>query len=453
MKEASWKINRMSRIELTGSPLIKSTLKNRWPQLAVFIVMLIGYLFAIMAGLVGTQVGNHNFSIVFVWIAWWAILILVAVPFFGRGWCAVCPIPLPGEWLQRGAVLTPPDKKPKWLNRRWPKAFRNIWLQNISFLLLALFSSVLLTTPNITGIVLAAMLFAAIGLSIVFERRSFCRYLCPVGGFIGLYSQAAPIELRIKDKQVCAACEGKPCYNGSTEGYGCPWDVFPGGLTKNTYCGLCMECLRTCPHDNIAINARPFSADLTKPSARMDEAFKAFIMLGSAMIYAAVLLGPWGTLKDAAYNVGTSAWFIYAVVFLGIIFVMMPALFALCVTRFENLNTFKKRFATLSTALIPLGLMFWVAFSLSFVLTNASYILASLSDPLGFGWNLFGTADAAWQPLLTSILAPGQTMALVGGLIWSARTAQKAANEVKVSPVPGIGYCFLITLIMMWLLL
>jgi polyferredoxin len=443
----------MSRLELTGNRLIKNMLKNRWPQLAVFLVMLVGYLFAIMAGLVGTQVGNHNFSIVFVWIAWWAILILVAVPFFGRGWCAVCPIPLPGEWLQRGAVLTPPDKKPKWLNWRWPKALRNIWLQNISFLLLALFSSVLLTTPNITGIVLAAMFFAAIGLSIVFERRSFCRYLCPVGGFIGLYSQTAPLELRIKDKQVCAACEGKPCYNGSANGYGCPWDVFPGGLTKNTYCGLCLECIRTCPHDNIAINARPFSADLAKPSTRMDEAFKAFIMLGSAMIYAGVLLGPWGTLKDAAYNVGTRAWFVYAIVFLSIIFIMMPSLFALCVTRFENLNVFKKRFATLSTALIPLGLMFWVAFSLSFVLTNATYILASLSDPLGFGWNLFGTANAAWQPMLTSILAPGQTLALVGGLIWSARTAQKAANEAKVSSLPVIGYCFVTTLAMFWLLL
>jgi hypothetical protein len=73
------------------------------------------------------------------------------------GWCAVCPIPLPGEWIQHGAVLIPPEKKPKWLNLRVPKMFRNIWLQNISFLLLALFSSVLLTTPNITGIVLAAM--------------------------------------------------------------------------------------------------------------------------------------------------------------------------------------------------------------------------------------------------------------------------------------------------------
>src|SRR5512134_1928479 len=443
----------MAKIDLARNPFIKSALNSRYPQLAVFIVMLAGYIFAIMAGLIGTPVGSHNFSIVFVWIAWWAILILVAVPFFGRGWCAVCPIPLPGEWLQRGGVLTPPDKKPKWLNRRWPKALRNIWLQNISFLLLALFSSVLLTTPNITGIVLATMLFAAIGLSTIFERRAFCRYLCPVGGFIGLYSQTAPIELRIKDKQICVTCEGKPCYNGSQAGYGCPWDVFPGGLTKNTYCGLCMECIRTCPYDNIAVNLRPFSADLAKPSTRMDEAFKAFIMLGSSMIYAGVLLGPWGALKDAAYNVGTTGWALYVIVFLAIIFIVMPSLFALCLTRFENLNIFKKRFATLSTALIPLGLMFWVAFSLSFVLTNASYILASLSDPLGFGWNLFGTANTPWQPMLTSILAPAQTLTLVGGLMWSARTAQKAASEIKTSSMPVIVFCLITTLAMLWLLL
>jgi polyferredoxin len=443
----------MAKIELTRSPLIKNALKSRYPQLTVLIVMLVGYMFAIVAGLIGTSVGSHNFSIVFVWIAWWAILILVAVPFFGRGWCAVCPIPLPGEWLQRGAVLAPPDKKPKWFNLRWPRAFRNIWLQNISFLLLALFSSVLLTTPNITGIVLAVMLFGAIGLSMVFERRSFCRYLCPVGGFIGLYSQTAPIELRIKDKQGCVTCEGKPCYNGSRAGYGCPWDVFPGGLSKNTYCGLCMECIRTCPHDNIAVNLRPFSADLAKPSTRMDEAFKAFIMLGSAMIYTGVLLGPWGIFKDAAYNVGSSAWFAYAVVFLAIIFGVLPGFFALGILKTNGTLPLKQRFASLSTALIPLGLMFWVAFSLSFVLTNASYIVATPSDPLGLGWNLFGTANAAWQPMLTSILAPTQTLALVGGLIWSARTAQKAANEVKVSSIPVIFYCFIATSIMLWLLL
>jgi polyferredoxin len=455
----------LNRIELTRNAALKSALKSRYPQLAIMLVMLAGYVFAILAGLIGTPVGSHNFSITFVWIAWWAMLILVAVPFLGRGWCAVCPIPLPGEWLQRGAVLGPggsgPAPKRGWRLLRWPNPLRNIWLQSTSFLLLALFSSVLLTTPYVTAVVLAAMLFAAIGLSMVFERRAFCRYLCPVGGFIGLYSQTAPIELRIKEKRVCVTCEGKPCYSAnmtrsnvtSESGYGCPWDVFPGGLTKNTYCGLCMECLRTCPHDNIALNLRPFGADLASPTRRIDETFKTFVMLGSAMLYAGILLGPWGTLKDAAYSVWSAAWFGYSLVFLAFVLVLLPGLFAACLLPLSGGRPFRQRFAALSTSLIPLGLMFWVAFSLSFVLTNATYILGSLSDPLGLGWNLFGTAGLAWQPMLTAVLAPAQTLALVGGMIWSARTARKAAAAAGGSSAPVIVFCLAATLCMLWLLL
>ncbi len=441
-------------MELTRFPRLKSLLKSRYPQLVLFVLMLAGFVFAILAGFIGTPVGSHNFSIVFVWIAWWAILILVAVPFFGRGWCAVCPIPVVGDWLQRGSVLDPAPQTPKWLGLRVPARFRNMWMQNVSFTLVALFSSVILTTPIVTSVVLAAMLFLAIGLSMVFERRAFCRYLCPVGGFIGLYAQTAPIELRVKDKNVCAKCVGKPCYNGSDLGSGCPWDVFPGGLTKNTYCGLCMECIRTCPHDNIAFNARPFSADLARPSAKLDEAFKAFIMLGAALIYAYVLMGSNGVAKLAAYSVFTPTWFVYAAIFLTVIFILLPGLYWLAVKAGNpNLPLTGKRFAIASTPLIPLGLMFWVAFSLSFVLTNATYILAALSDPLGLGWNLFGTAALAWQPLLSALIAPAQTLALVGGLAWAARTAQKTAPQANIAPAPVIVYSFAATLLMLWLLL
>ena len=45
------------------------------------------------------------------------------------------------------------------------------------------------------------------------------------------------------------------------------------------------------------------------------------------------------------------------------------------------------------------------------------------------------------------------TLALVGGLIWSGRTAQKAAKEATLSPIPVIIYCFIVTLAMLWLLL
>jgi hypothetical protein len=86
------------------------------------------------------------------------------------------------------------------------------------------------------------------------------------------------------------------------------------------------------------------------------------------------------------------------------------------------------------------------------VLTNASYILASASDPLGLGWNLFGTAGIPWQPLGTSILAPAHTLTLVGGLIGSAHTAQKAGYEAGVSSVPIIFYCLGLTAVMLWLL-
>jgi hypothetical protein len=442
----------MNSLDLTRSSFVKSALASRYPQLAVLGLMLVGYVFAILAGWLGTPVGSGNFSIVFVWIAWWAALILIAVPLLGRGWCSVCPIPLPGEWLQRGALLAPPVKKPKWLNLRWPRLLRNIWLQNASFLLLALFSSVLLTTPNVTAIVLLVMLVLASALGMVFERRAFCRYLCPVGGFIGIYSQTAPVELRIKDREACVRCEGKPCYHGSEAGYGCPWDVFPGGLTKNTYCGLCLECVRTCPHDNIAIRVRACGADLAKPSARLDEAFKAFVMLGSAMAYAAVLLGPWGALKNAAYHVGTADWYLYAVVFLAIVFLALPGVFLLCVPLSRDFRTLKMRFATLASALIPLGMTFWIAFSLSFMLTNATYVAASLSDPLGLGWNLFGTARLAWRPLLMTLALPAQTAVLVLGLMWAVRTAQRVAAKTRVSSAGVALFCLVATMLMLWLL-
>ena len=450
-------------MNLLRIPLIKATLKSRWPQFVIMVIALAGFLLAILSGLFGTPVGSRNFGIVFVWIAWWAILMLVAVPFLGRGWCSICPIPAPGEWLQRGSLLGPREQTGG-LGRRWPKRFRNIWLQNGSFLLVALFSTVILTQPRVTAIVLAAFLFVAIGASLVFERRAFCRYLCPVGGFIGLYSQLAPVELRVVDTAVCATHTEKSCYTGSADGYGCPWDVFPPGMVKNTYCGTCMECLRTCPHDNIALNIRSLGADLSEERNRkLDEAYKAFIMLGAAAVYSAVLLGPWGSLKLAAYSVGSLSWMAYAASFLTLILLALPGIFWLSVWFGKRLSDAsqptKKLFIAQAYALVPLGLTAWIAFSLSFVFTNFSYVLVALSDPFGWGWDLLGTAGITWTPWLTNLTPFLQVGILVGGFIWAATTARKIAAETLDSAratrlaAPVIGFCLVFTLTLMGLLI
>ncbi len=454
-----------SRVNLAALPLVRPLLRSRWPQFVITSVALAGFVFAIVAGLAGTPVGSHNFAIIFVWIAWWAGLILVAVPLFGRGWCAICPIPAPGEWLQRGAVLEPqPKSKGLGLARRWPRALRNIWLQNVAFSLVALFSAVVLTQPRVTALVLASFLIVAVCTSLVFERRAFCRYLCPVGGFIGLYAQLAPIEVRVKDTAVCATHTTKTCYTGSADGFGCPWQVFPGGLVKNTYCGMCTECLRTCPHDNIALNLRVFGADLLEPTGRrLDEAIKAFVMLGSAMVYSAVMLGPWSALKSAAYSIGSMRWATYALGFLLLVFVFLPGLFALAVLAGRALAQsradFKPTFVAQAYALVPLGLGAWIAFSLAFVFTNLSYLWPVLSDPLNLGWNLLGTTDATWTPYLTALVPVLQALVLAGALAWASGVALRIAGERRMPPgalrqaLPVIAFCGVVTLGLLVLLI
>ncbi|MCL4394262.1 MAG: 4Fe-4S binding protein [Chloroflexi bacterium] len=251
------------RIELTREPIVKRILTSRWLQWSMIAITLPVFLLAILAGGFGTPAGSRNFGIVFVWVVWWAFLILLLLPLGGRLWCAICPIPAPGEWLQRRALVEPRRGGRLYtLGLKWPRRLANIWLQSASFLTVALFSVVILTTPSVSALVLALFAAMAVGTSLLFERRTFCRYLCPVGGFIGLYSQLAPVEIRARDRAVCMTHKQKTCYVGSAAGYGCPWLVFPGALEKNTYCGLCTECLKTCPLDNVGVFVRPFGADL-----------------------------------------------------------------------------------------------------------------------------------------------------------------------------------------------
>jgi hypothetical protein len=133
------------RVELTRWRWVRALLGSRALQPTGMLVLLFFFVMAILAGLAWTPVGSYNFGIVFVWIVWWALLILVLVPFFGRLWCTVCPIPAPGEWLQRRGVIRRAPRRLRTLDWHWPRRLRNIWLQNAGFLALALFSTVILT--------------------------------------------------------------------------------------------------------------------------------------------------------------------------------------------------------------------------------------------------------------------------------------------------------------------
>ena len=452
-----------ARLELTRWPAVRALLRERALNWILMTVALGGFLLAIAAGILGTAAGSANFGIVAVWIVWWGLLMGVLLPLGGRLWCLICPIPAPGEWLQRMALVDPPGngrasglltieaaerQGRSGLSRgwRWPKSLRGIWLQNAGFLGVALFSTVILTRPSVSGWVLLAFLAGAVGLAMLFERRTFCRYVCPVGGFIGLYSLVAPVELRVRDPRICQEHRTKDCYLGNEAGYGCPWLEQPWAMDRNASCGLCGECLRTCTKDNVTVNLRlPGSDLLVAHGWKLDEAYKAFIMLACAAIYPIVFLGPWGELKAWGNLDSLSGFGAYALGFLALNLVVVPGvhLGAAALTQWAaglRAVPVRRLFIALAYPLIPLGLAAWMAFTVSLVFANLSYAISVVSDPFGWGWNLFGTRDVAWHPWLMGWVAPIQATLLIAGLVASIVSADAILRKLgqRGATLPGL---------------
>ncbi|MDP2953322.1 MAG: 4Fe-4S binding protein, partial [Chloroflexota bacterium] len=228
-----------SGIDLLQLPVIGRFLRWRGFQFALMLPLLSFLVLAVVAGWQGSPVGSHNISIVSVWILWWALLIILLIPLGGRLWCAACPVPGPGEWLQRLSFLRKREGKPFTLGKKWPPVLRNMWLQSGTFVGIALFSAVVLTTPTATASALAAFVALALLMSLIFRGRTFCRYVCPLGGFIGIFALLAPLGVRVRDRDVCREHREKECIKGSARGYGCPWFEYPGTMDHNAYCGLC----------------------------------------------------------------------------------------------------------------------------------------------------------------------------------------------------------------------
>lgn len=450
---------------LTVFPLLKPLLQSRSFQPGMMLLTLFVFTLVILTGLFGTPVGSRNFGIIFVWIVWWGLLIVLLVPFLGRFWCSICPIPAPGEWLQRRNIVTKRLPKLRTLNKRWPRRLKNMWLQNFGFLGVALFSVIILTRPEVSAWLLLTFILLGVVLSMLYKNRIFCRYVCPVGGFIGLYSMVSPLEVRVNDPNVCLTHSSKDCLTGNEYGYGCPWMVYPGTLNRNIDCGMCMECLKTCPKNNIALNVRPFGTDLTvQKEHRLDEAYKAFIMLACALVYSVVLLGPWGELKNAANMRSIPHWLVYATGFLTFVLVMVPGVFGVFSTLswllMKRTRSLRQVFVDFAYTLVPMGLAAWVAFSLGFVLINGSYAISVLSDPFGWGWNLFGTANASWTPAPPQLIAFLHTGVLVAGLLFSVQTGYKIARqqvrlhrEAFTVMLPNSLFLTLVTFAFMWLYL
>ena len=415
-------------------PWLKRLAKKPSFQFNLTLPMLAVFYFVILAGLIGTKVSGRNAGPMVIWVLWLSALIILLVPLGGRIWCLVCPLPSLGEWLQRrrlaGFIPESEAGSPRHflgLPLIWPSWLRDAWPRLLFFLLLGTFSTALVALPPATSWLLIGLAILAIVTSIFPEQRLFCRYLCPINSFISVYSMAGRLTARSVSSSTCAKCEERFCLTGSAKGWGCPYGLCMGEVTRNNDCGMCTECVKTCAYDNVAFFWRRSGWD--RETATYGEAWQTIVMFGLSAIYCIVNLGAWHQIRHWIDIVDKQNWrtfWAYSVFVWGLCLGALPLLLYLLIRFGIKISKSQLEagslFRACSAALVPLGLSCWIAFALSSLLSMMTFVLQSLSDPFNWGWDLFGTAGSRWHILWAPAIPWLQVACILVGVVYSFRT-------------------------------
>ncbi|MEB3356757.1 MAG: sigma 54-interacting transcriptional regulator [Synechococcales bacterium] len=289
------------RIDLLNEvPWLRGFLLSRWwPERLWWLVMAL-FIPVTLLGFIGPQNRGDSLTLHLFWAWWWpGYLFLFA--FVGRVWCAVCPFMITGEWVRRLSLwIWPRELLPwptRWLNR-W-----GAWVLFGGFLLIYLWEKLwdLPHHADLSSWLLLAITAGAVVGSVIYERRVWCRYLCPISGMNGMFAKLSMVELR-STQQVCGSqCQTFGCYRGSdatlptvtaalpTEGQatgGCPLYSHPAQLRDNRDCVLCMTCLKACPHRSVQVNLRFPASDLLDDHQGFGaEVALMFLLLGGVLMH------------------------------------------------------------------------------------------------------------------------------------------------------------------------
>ncbi|MDD5773887.1 MAG: sigma 54-interacting transcriptional regulator [bacterium] len=183
------------------------------------------------------------------WSLWWPFFIF-SFFFFGRIWCSICPI------NEYGIIL----RKIKHFNLEIPSFIKNNthYFITIGFLLVLWVEEafVMRFSAFRTGLIMGTIFSAAALTNILFQRHTYCRYICPLGWSAGFFSFFSIIELR-SNPNICAnKCKTHDCFKGNKNIEGCPMFLHPQFVDTNLLCKLCMRCVRLCPNDSPQLNFR-----------------------------------------------------------------------------------------------------------------------------------------------------------------------------------------------------
>jgi ferredoxin len=445
------------RLNLIRNRRVYRVFRNRWlqavPQLAMLAVL--GGL--VYAGLFGSRVANV--TPVAVWTLWWGGLIF-AVLLFGSAWCFACPWDGLANLMSRlrAAARVEPISFalafPRWLESVYPALALFVvltWLE---------LGYGVTTDPRATAYLGLGMAALAVAGALLWDGKRFCAHLCPVGRICGIYSNFSPIEIRARNPRTCQRCTTEDCLHGNDRGYPCPTGLSLKSVADASDCTLCTECIKSCDKHNVALNLRPFGADLQRPEpASMDRAWLALALLSLTLFHGLSMTSAWESfepgrtsiLKWLGLQLGTGHVVSFSLAMAVAVAIPIGLYWACCrVSSWWAADGVASGtlFASYAWSLLPVALFYHLAHNLMHLLMEGGAVVPLLSDPLGRDWDLFGTRSLSLGPPVSeaTLWTLQVVLILIGhvvGIIVAHRIghrihADRGAARRSLIPIPAM---------------
>lgn len=405
---------------LLENKALKSILKSRWFPGIIQIPVLIVFTLIVVELMAGPSSAHDNFGTAGTWVLWWPIIPIVFL-LLGRFWCAVCPFGTVSDWVQKFVGNNRPV--PKFLKKY------GIWIIDIFFILITWSDHTfgVVENPRGSGFLLLLITTGVIASGAFFERRTWCRYVCFLGGLSGNYARSGCLELHATPEK-CAKCTTQSCYKGTEKVAGCPMFVFPRTMDSMASCNLCANCIKACPNDSIQLSPRIPTKGLwfiRKP--KFEESFLAIVIMGIVFVQNITMLEVWGNILTKLENfVGTTNYFVtFTITFIIAMAIPVLALFVSSyAAKSANKRSTIENFARFGYALIPLDLAAHIAHNLFHLLAEGKSVIFTFMSL--FGMNVHDQSTALVSDSTIQIL---QFALIALGTFASLYTAHKISNH------------------------
>jgi len=352
--------------DLFRIPILGSLLRAKAFRRGMQAFMLILAILVLLDGFLGPQLSPTNLAGVLPWTHWRGFTV-IALLFAGNLFCMVCPFMLVRDFGRRWLPA-------KWA---WPRSLRNKWLPAflLAFYLWAYEAFSLWNSPWLTAWIILSYFTAAILIDGLFQGGSFCKYVCPIGQFHFVHSLLSPLEVKVREPDVCRTCKTFDCIRGASEQRGCELKLFQPKKKGNMDCTFCMDCVHACPHDNVGLIAVTPGKDLWNGeqrssigsySTRLDLAVLVLILVFGSLANTAGMIAPVTSLLERGRLLFDLNRPVLLALFLLVGIFLIPGFFVylagLLSRRLGQLQVpLKPLISDFAMTLVPLGFAMWLA--------------------------------------------------------------------------------------------